>query len=214
MRKIMVLNAKGGCGKTTITTNLASYYACVEDAKVVIADFDPQGSSLDWLKARPEEVAEIIGINACTDPIKVARNTDYVIFDVPAGTSGKTLSTLVRKVETIIIPVLPSPIDIRACSRFIHELLLLSKVSRKKVKLAVVANRVKENTTIYHDLEKFLKRLRIPFVTHFRDSMNYIHSAQYGIGVCELAASSANKDFEQWQPLVKWLASKRSLPNQ
>jgi len=213
MRKIMILNTKGGCGKTTIATNLASYYACEEEAKVIIADFDPQGSSLDWLKVRPEEVAKIIGINACIEPVKVPRNTDYLIFDVPAGTNGKELTALIRKVETIIIPVLPSPIDIRACSRFIHDLLLVNKVCRKQVKLAVVANRIKENSTIYHDLEKFLKRLRIPFITHFRDSMNYIHSAQYGIGLCELAATGANKDFEQWLPLIKWLESKRSLPS-
>lgn len=213
MRKIMILNAKGGCGKSTITTNLASYYACEEDAQVVIADFDPQGSSLDWLKVRPDEVAQIQGINGCKEPLKVARNTDYLLFDVPAGISGKELTALVRKVETIIIPVLPSPMDIRACARFIHELLLVNKVSRNQVQLAVVANRVKENSTIYHDLERFLKQLKIPFITHFRDSMNYIHSAEFGIGIHELNAPGVNKDIEQWQPLIKWLASKKSLPN-
>lgn len=212
MRKIMILNAKGGCGKSTITTNLASYYACEEDARVVIADFDPQGSSLDWLKVRPEEVAQIQGINGCKDPLKVSRNTDYLILDVPAGVTGKELTALVRKVETIIIPVLPSPIDMRACTRFIHELLLVHKVSRKQVKLAVVANRVKENSHIYHDLESFLKALKIPFITHFRESINYLHSAEFGIGIHELNAAGVEKDIEQWQPLVKWLASNKSRP--
>ncbi len=212
MRKIMILNAKGGCGKSTITTNLAAYFACEENAKVVIADFDPQGSSLDWLKIRPEEVAEIQGINGCKAPLKIARNTDYLLFDVPAGIAGKELTTLIRKVETIIIPVLPSPMDIRACARFIHELLLVNKVSRKQVKLAVIANRVKENSHIYHELERFLKRLKIPFITHLRDSMHYIQSAEYGIGIHELAAPGVDKDVEQWQPLIKWINSKRSQP--
>src|SRR5581483_9047954 len=51
MRTIMLLNAKGGCGKSTLATNLASYYA-TQEKSVVIADFDPQGSALEWLATR------------------------------------------------------------------------------------------------------------------------------------------------------------------
>lgn len=51
MRTIMLMNAKGGCGKTTLATNLATWYAD-EGMKVALADFDPQMSTLDWLEAR------------------------------------------------------------------------------------------------------------------------------------------------------------------
>jgi chromosome partitioning protein len=118
----------------------------------------------------------------------------------------------VKRAETIIIPVLPSPIDIRAASHFIRDLLLVGKVSRKQTRIAVVANRVRENTRVYHTLEKFLTSLKIPFVTTLRDTQNYIRAEERGLGIFELAPSSVAQDVEQWEPLLKWLRSKRSLP--
>jgi chromosome partitioning protein len=123
------------------------------------------------------------------------------------------MTALVRRADTILIPVLPSPIDIRAAAHFIHDLLLQGKVSRKQTKLAVIANRVRENTLVYHTLEKFLKKLKIPFVATLRDTQNYIRAAERGLGIYELAPSSVYQDLEQWEPLVKWLRSKRSLPD-
>ena len=207
----MVLNPKGGCGKSTLVTNLASYYA-TQGLSVVIADFDNQQSSLAWLAVRPETANPILGVNAEKEAIRIPKSTDVVILDVPAGIRGKDLTAAMRRVQTIIIPVLPSPIDIRAAARFIHDLLVTGKVSRKEVKLAVVANRVKENTTIFHTLEKFLKHLSIPFVTSLRDTQNYIKAADMGIGIFEMAPSQVARDLEQWVPLLKWLASKRSRP--
>lgn len=213
MRKIMVLNSKGGCGKSTIATNLASYYAHYEQKKVVLVDFDPQGSSLDWLKARSPEQAKIEGINAVIDPIRYPKDTEIVIMDVPGRVEGSELASLVKRVETIIIPVLPSPIDIRAAANFIKELLTNGRVSRKESKVAVIANRVRENTLSYHALNAFLKSLKIPFVATLRDTQNYIHAEDQGVGIFEMAPSKVWQDLEQWDPLIKWLRSKRSLPS-
>lgn len=210
MRKIMVLNSKGGCGKSTIATNLASYYASYEGKKVTLVDFDPQGSSLDWLKVRPKILPEILGINATKDSVRFSKDTEIVIMDVPARIEGRELAGLVKRVETIIIPVLPSPIDIRAGAKFIKELLINGRVSRKETKVAVVANRVRENTLSYHALYAFLKSLKIPFVTTIRDTQNYIHAEEKGVGIFEMAPSKVWQDLEQWDPLIKWLRSKRS----
>lgn len=211
MRTIMLLNAKGGCGKSTLASNLASYYA-TEGYAIGLVDFDPQQSGLEWLAARPETAAEIIGIDGTDEDFRVPRNLDVVIYDVPAAISGKELTAMVRRAETLIIPVLPSPIDIRAASHFIRDLLLVGKVSRKQTKLAVVANRVRENTLVFHKLERFLKSLKIPFVTTLRDTQNYIRAEERGLGIFEMAPSMVEKDVEQWEPLLKWLHSKRSLP--
>ncbi len=209
MRTIMLLNAKGGCGKSTLASNLASYFA-TEGHSVALVDFDPQSSGLEWLAARPENAAEIIGIDGTEAGMRLPRNVDTTIFDVAAGISGKELTAMVRRAETIIIPVLPSPSDIRATSHFIRDLLLVGKVSRKQTKLAVVANRVRENTVVYHKLEKFLKSLKIPFITTLRDTQNYIRAEERGLGIFEMAPSAVEKDLEQWAPLTKWLRSKRS----
>lgn len=233
MRKIMLLNAKGGCGKSTLATNLASYYAA-QGKSVVIADFDRQGSSMEWLEARPQDRPPIRGIAAWRDPLRVPRSTDYVIMDVPAGAHGAELTALVRRAQTVIIPVLPSPTDIRAAAHFIHEALLVGKIVRDETRLAVVANRVRENsslqntmesvlnsmnisystlnTQIYHNLQRFLSRLRIPFIATLRESQNYLVSDARGLGIFDLNRSQVTRDVEQWEPLLKWLESKRSIP--
>ncbi|HEC20135.1 MAG TPA: chromosome partitioning protein [Gammaproteobacteria bacterium] len=211
MRSIMLLNAKGGCGKSTLASNLASYYAA-EGKKVALVDFDPQKSSLEWLAVRSADDWEILGIDGTVKELKIPRNLDVVIYDVPAGISGKDLTAMVKRAQTIIIPVLPSPIDIRAASHFIRDLLLVGKVSRKQTKIAVVANRVRENTLVFHKLEKFLKSLKIPFVATLRDTQNYIRAEERGLGIFELAPSLVAHDVEQWEPLLKWLRSKRSMP--
>ena len=212
MRTIMVLNAKGGCGKTTIATNLASYYAWERGQQVALADFDPQGSSLAWLQAREAQWPEIKGIAAFRSPVRAPKDTEVMIMDAPARVQGAELAALVRRVQTIVVPVLPSPIDIRAAADFMKELLTTGKVSRQQTRVAVVANRVRENTLIYHTLHAFLKSLKIPFVTSLRDTQNYIRAEEKGIGIFEMAPSQTWQDREQWEPLVRWLRSRRSQP--
>lgn len=206
MRTIMLMNAKGGCGKTTIATNLATWYAD-EGMKVALADYDPQYSSLDWLEARKnyDGVPDIEGIDALKDPVRPARGTDLLIMDVPAGIHGKSINKMLLRVDTLILPVLPSPIDMRACNRFLSELLASGRVSKNQTRIGIVANRVKEQTRVYHDLEAYLGHLKLPFITHFRESQNYIRAAEEGLAIFELAPSQVYKDVIQWDGLLDWL---------
>lgn len=212
MRTILVLNAKGGCGKSTIATNLASYFAAEMGKNVVLADYDPQESSLAWLEAREEWRAPIAGIAAHKDPLRVPRDTDVVIMDAPARVHGKELTALLRKAETVLFPVLPSPIDIRAARRYMEELQKNPKVARKEVKIGIIANRVRENTIIFGELYDFIKSMKLPYVATLRDTQNYIHAEERGIGIFEMAPSRVYQDLEDWEPLTKWLRSKRSMP--
>lgn len=207
----MLVNAKGGCGKSTLATNLASFYA-TRGNNVTLADMDPQGSSYTWVQNRPENRPAIQAIAGWKEPLRAPKDTDVLIIDTAAGTEGKELTALLRKVETVIIPVLPSPIDMRAAKQFIYKMLMLGRVEREEVKVAVVANRVRENTLIYDKLHGFLRRLDIPFVATFRDTQNYIRADERGLGIFELAPSAVYWDLEQWQKLTRYLNSKRSLP--
>ncbi|MBT3012628.1 MAG: AAA family ATPase [Candidatus Thiodiazotropha sp. (ex Lucina aurantia)] len=206
MRTIMLMNAKGGCGKTTIATNLATWYAD-EGKKVALADFDTQQSTIDWLEARKdyEGIPDIQAINAVNEPVRPAKGTDLLIMDAPAGVHGKAINKMLLRVDTLILPVLPSPIDMRACSRFLTELLSSGRVSKNQTRIGIVANRAKEQTRIYHDLETYLGHLKIPFITHLRESQNYIRSAEKGLAIFELAPSQVYKDVILWDPLFKWL---------
>ncbi|MES9824133.1 MAG: AAA family ATPase [Candidatus Thiodiazotropha endolucinida] len=206
MRTIMLMNAKGGCGKTTIATNLATWYAD-EGKQVALADFDTQQSTIDWLEARKdyEGIPDIQAINAVNEPVRPAKGTDLLIMDAPAGVHGKAINKMLLRVDTLILPVLPSPIDMRACSRFLTELLSSGRVSKNQTRIGIVANRAKEQTRIYHDLETYLGHLKIPFITHLRESQNYIRSAEKGLAIFELAPSQVYKDVILWDPLFKWL---------
>ena len=212
MRKIMVLNAKGGSGKSTVATNIASYYA-TQGKRVTLVDLDPQGSSLDWLAERPAGRSTINGVDGSSGGIRIPRSTDYVVYDTPAAAHGRELANLLRQPQSIIIPVLPSPIDMRAATPFIQKVLDNSRVSRKEARVALIANRCRENYNIYHELDAFLRRVRkAPFISVLRETQNYVRAAERGLGIFELAPYAVRRDVEQWEPIIRWLDSKRSQP--
>ena len=205
MYTILVVNAKGGCGKTTISTNIASYFAG-RGRKTLLADFDVQQSSMDWLAARPDWREPILGWSLKEGVWRAPEGVEVVVMDSPARVAGQRLSELVRRADRIIVPVLPSPIDIRAAANFIGNLLMEGRLRSNRERVAVVANRVRENTLLYMKLRKFLKSLQIPFVATLRDSQHYVHAADEGIGIFELPAGTVEKDLQQWRPLLRWLS--------
>ena len=212
MRHIMVLNAKGGCGKSTLATNIASYFA-TEGATVALADYDPQRSSLDWIERRPSNRADIAGVAAFEDGLRRApRNADILVIDAPARSHGEELTDLVKHAETIVVPVLPSTIDMQATAVFLEELKDVGKIQRKQAKIATVANRVRDNTLIWDELDEYLTKTRVPYVAALREAQNYIRAYTRGIGIFELPEYLAWPDWEEWEPLTAWLRTKRSQP--
>ncbi|NND60830.1 MAG: ParA family protein [Gammaproteobacteria bacterium] len=212
MRHIMVMNPKGGCGKSTLATNIASYFAS-EGKSVALADYDPQRSSLDWLELRPDDRPDIVGLDAYAEGLRhVPRNADFVILDAPARSHGKELTNLVKHAETIIVPVMPSPIDMQATTRFVEEIRHVGKVERHAVRIALVANRVKENTVIFDKLDEYLENQRVPYIAALREAQNYIRAYTRGLGIFELPEYLAWPDWETWDPLIEWLESRRSIP--
>ena len=212
MRHIMVLNAKGGCGKSTLATNIAAYFAN-QGASVALADFDPQRSSLDWLDRRPEDRARIAGVAGFEDGLRRApRSADFIVIDAPARTHAKELTDLVRHAETIVVPVLPSTIDMQATTTFLEELRKIGKIERKQARFGLVANRVRDNTLIFDDLDDYLSRARAPYIAALRAAQNYVRAYTRGLGIFELPEYLAWPDWNDWEPLTAWLRSKRSQP--
>jgi len=212
MRHIMVLNAKGGCGKSTLATNIASYFAN-EGASVALADYDPQRSSLDWLERRPDNRPRIAGVAGFDGGLRHApRTADFVVIDAPARSHGSELVDLVKHAETIVVPVLPSTIDMQASSKFLEELKNIGKIERKQAKIGTVANRVRDNTLIFDELDEYLLKARTPYIAALREAQNYVRAYTRGLGIFELPEYLAWPDWDEWKPLTSWLRSVRSQP--
>lgn len=220
MNRIVVLNPKGGSGKTTIATNLASYFAS-QQQKPVLMDFDPQGSSLRWVRKRQPSQPAVHAVAAFEKDSRTTRTfrlrvpdfSTHVIVDTPAAVEPRVLPELTREAGKIIVPVLPSDIDIHACSRCIRDLLLVAKIRREDNRLGVVANRVRRHTHTYESLIRFLETLGIPIVARLRDSQNYLRAAELGIGVHEMKSYIVREDVDEWRPLIEWLGSSGGAPS-
>lgn len=211
-QRIVILNSKGGCGKTTLATNLAAYYAH-RGFKTALLDYDPQGSATFWLSKRPATRAKIQAIPAYKYSHSVTRswflrvepNTERIIVDSPAGLEMSGFQQLLDKADAILIPVLPSDIDIHAASHCIADLLLVAKQHKRRQRIAVIANRVRKNLLVYQKLERFLTSLGIPFVTTLRDTTLYVQAADQGLGMHELHSYRNRDDLDSWHQLITWL---------
>ncbi len=212
LNKIVVLNPKGGCGKSTVATNIAACYA-QRGPQPTIMDYDPQGSTIGWLNRRPEGLPPIHGIAAYKKSMQATRSwqlrvpedTLNLVIDSPASINHDDLRELTRDSSSILVPVLPSALDIDAVSKCIADLLLVAKVNRNEGKLAVIANRTRKNTKSFARLMRFLDSLGIPIVAVLRDSQNFVRAAERGLGLHDMQPSRVRPDLEQVEKIVSWL---------
>ena len=215
MKKVVIFNPKGGAGKTTCATNLASYYAS-RQFKTALMDFDVQGSSSCWLKRRPGSARPIQSIpayqysNGATRSwlMRADTGTERLVIDTPAGADVLYFKDTINCADAVVIPVMPSCLDIDAVAHSIADLLLQAKVDRRSERIAVIANRSRKNTMVYHRLEKFLGSLCICFVSTLRDTQNYVKAAEQGMGIFELKGMDVKKDVLTWQPIIEWIESR------
>ncbi len=209
--RILVINGKGGAGKTTVSTNLAAMMAKRGDSTALL-DADPQGSSQFWVKNRDKELPAVFGLKLDSNSrttnsfqMRAPKSTRWLVTDAPPGLSGPALDDLVRDHDLILIPVMPSDIDIRTSARFIGDLLLTQNMRRNRRPIAVIANRTKQKTNSWGRLEKFLLSLNIPYPTTLRDSQNYVRAYSEGRGIVEYPQQSHFRDRNDWDSLLRWI---------
>ena len=212
--RILVVNGKGGCGKTTIATNLAAAYARL-GYSVALTDHDAQASSTHWLEQRPAPLPSIHLIAAHQRTAmyttrayqqRMPNHIERIIVDTPSAVSDKDLDTLLRGIDVILVPLLPSSIDIRAGARFIAQLLAHRSYRLRPAPVGVIANRVRPNTTTHVKLMHFLECLDVPTVATFRDSALYTRMAEHGTGIFDDDAdTSAEREAKEWNSLLRWI---------
>ena len=213
MIRIVVINAKGGCGKSTISTNLASFYAS-KGFQTALYDYDQQGSSMRWLQARPDSVASIYGVTAHRTAnkgvtmswhLRVPPETSRMVIDTPPGLKGPDLAHQLKDADYILIPMLPSWLDICATADFLRELIVNLKIHKSKARMAIITNKVRKNTTSSRELDSFLKKLNIPVLAQLRDTQKYNRVTRSGLGIHEINHSSTEIDKKHWQSIFNWI---------
>ena len=207
----LVINPKGGSGKTTVATNLASYFVA-NGTPTAVMDYDPQGSTMNWLRVRPAHARPIHGANAAPQKtglralgMHVPANTQQLVIDAPAGASGLVLQDMLTRAHCILIPVAPSAIDIHATANFIRDLLLTGKIRANNIRIGVVANRVRKANPVYEPLERFLKSLNLPLLARLSDSDAFLAAAESGLGIFELDFALSAAERGQFQPIAEWV---------
>lgn len=218
LARITIMNGKGGSGKSTIATNLSTLLSS-HDESVTLIDNDPQCSSIRWLGERPHNMIVIKGVavreatglkNLRLLSGGVRPQTNYIITDTQAGLHGLNLTDIIDRSDMIIIPVLPSAIDMRVTADFVAQIFLNRSYRNKPKPLGVVANRVINDSVIYRKLQKFLLSLKINFISTFRDNKAYLEAAEKGMGIFELNLPDLKEEQQEWQLLVRWIEDKRA----
>ena len=205
MRTVVVVNPKGGCGKTTLSTNLAGALANRGDS-VLLWDLDRQKSALEWLALRSPALPVIHSLEANDEPAgKVKRRHDWLILDTPAGLHGKNLERAVKPVDKVLMPVQPSLFDMAATRNFLAVMHAEHLLRKGRHFLGIVGMRVDARTKAAATLEAFLKQFDLPVLTYLRDTQVYANAAFQGKSIFDLPHYLNEKDVEDWKPLLKWL---------
>jgi chromosome partitioning protein len=203
MPVIVVANPKGGVGKTTLSTNVAGYFASRGHA-VMLGDADRQQSTRTWLSLRPAGLAPISAWEVAHDAVvRPPKGTTHVVLDTPAGLHGKRLDEVMKLADKVLIPLQPSIFDIHATHAFVRELLAHKRSER--VRIAIVGMRTREGTIATDQLRGFLDKLKVPLLGFVRDTQNYVHLAAHGLTLWDVSSNRFERDIEQWRPITTWL---------
>ncbi len=202
MPVIVVANPKGGVGKSTIATNLAGYFAR-QGHKTMLGDTDIQQSSRSWLSLRPGSLPPIASWDIDDGRIaKPPKGTTHIVLDTPAGLEGKRLDELLGIADRVIVPLQPSMFDILATQGFLQTL----AGRQGKLAVGIVGMRVNVRTRSADQLAHYAENVGLPVLGYLRDTQNYVQLAAHGATLWDVAPSRVEKDIEQWQGLLKWVA--------
>ncbi|MFM0132440.1 ParA family protein [Paraburkholderia sediminicola] len=204
MTVIVVANPKGGVGKSTLSTNLAGYFAS-QGEWIALADMDKQQSSHAWLSLRPPALPAIETWEVdLENPARPPRGLEHAVIDTPAGLHGNRLNIALDLADKVIVPLQPSMFDILATQEFLERLAKEKAVRKGAIEIGVVGMRVDARTRSAEQLHRFVEGLKLPVLGYLRDTQNYVQLAAHGLTLWDVAKSRVEKDLEQWQPIIHW----------
>lgn len=210
MKTVLVASSKGGVGKTTIATHLAAQSA-VAGQRTVLVDADPQGSSTRWAQRRaglPSPVLPIDGTRRNWMK-SVPDGTQRIVIDAAAGAMAANLESFLDEASAVIVPVLPSALDIEATVPFLNTLAKHPRVRKGQLPAALVANKLKPWTNASQQALDVLNSWSIPVVAQLRDSQAYVMLTGLGKSLFDYNSQQVREHQDDWQALIKWLNKTR-----
>lgn len=207
MKTILVASSKGGAGKTTLATNLAAHFA-LDGKRTVLVDADPQHSSTRWAERRAELESAVLPLDASGKRnwrAGLPEDAERVVIDAPAGSMAADLEQFLEHVDAIVVPILPSALDIEATVGFLNSLSKVPRVHKRKLPVGLVVNRSKPWTNTSQQAVEMLKTWPYPVVAQLRDTQAYVVLAGLGRSLFDYRSAQVRDHQADWDPLLKWV---------
>ena len=206
MQKILIASSKGGCGKTTIATNLAAHFAQA-GKNTVLVDADRQGSSMHWAEKRAGLAAPVLALSGLRAgwSEKIPPDAEHVIIDGPAGIRSDELAELAHDADALLVPLLPSRIDLEASQAFLQDVARMGRVKRGSLNVGLIANRIKPWTNASQEAIEEIKHLPFPLLAQLRDTQGYVMVAGFGKSIFDYQSELIRGHQEDWSRLLRWL---------
>ena len=205
-KTVLVASSKGGVGKTTLSTNLAAHFAN-DGKRTVLVDADRQGSSRYWAEKRAHLETAVLPVDGTRRDWdrKVPGDAQHVVVDAPAGAHGPELLHFLDAADAVVVPVLPSRIDIEATVPFLDTLAKHPRVRKGDLPVGLVGNRLRPWTNASQQFMDALREWPYPLIAELRDTQAYVLMAGLGRSLFDYQSQQVREHQADWAPLLKWL---------
>jgi chromosome partitioning protein len=206
MKTVLVASSKGGVGKTTLSTNLAAHFANA-GKRTVLVDADRQGSSRHWAEKRASMEHAVLPLDGTRRDWdrRLPGDAEHVVVDAAAGAHGAELAHFLVVADAVVVPVLPSTIDIEATVPFLDTLAKHPRIRKGTLPVGLVGNRLRPWTNSSQQSMDLLRSWPYPLVAELRDTQAYVLMAGLGRSLFDYQSQQVREHQADWTPLLRWL---------